>query len=355
MFNPLTQLEMKTRHSISLFVCLLAYSMLDSNLIYAQNDSPSEHPDWNLIPNWSFEVLDTNYLGQTVCPGGGGQIYAAWKWNSAYGSVDYFNSCSNQDSPLYGTPSNLIGNQEPFEGDAYAAIASYTPFSQNAREFLVIELPKALVADKLYSASFRVSVADSMNFAVSNFGMLCGNEDTRTWSLSDFFAIKPQVESPDNVVISDKIGWTPVSGTFVAHGGERYVTIGIFHPDEDITYEQVSNYPEATFNWDVNSNYIDGVELYDMGYVGIKSITHLNTNIYPNPSQDGTVILSYSAEDGSRFIWEICDLSGHIVHSQQLSGGQGNVSLSKNLSPGLYLSSVIVDGVRYASRRLVIL
>ncbi len=50
---------------------------------------------------------------------------------------------------------------------------------------------------------------------------------------------QPQVSSPPGVVFADTLNYTRVSGTFVAQGDERYLTLGNFRPDAQTTTRQL--------------------------------------------------------------------------------------------------------------------
>jgi len=46
----------------------------------------------------------------------------------------------------------------------------------------------------------------------------------------------PQVFNPPGNVITDTLNWQLISGTYVASGGEQFITIGHFRNDSDVTY-----------------------------------------------------------------------------------------------------------------------
>ncbi|MBI1289207.1 MAG: T9SS type A sorting domain-containing protein [Flavobacteriales bacterium] len=307
-----------------------------------------------VISNGSFEILDSLQSPDPQCPGSGGEISISLGWSTAKGSVDYYNACSNSIYPDYGTPNNRLGFQLPRTGNAYASLLCYIDAWTNEREYLWGELSSPLIANQKYYLEYYVNLSDSSNFAISNFGAHVSVNDTRYLSSGGFLNLESSIHFDTTSAIKDTDGWTKISGTFIAEGGEQYLTLSTFGLDSDDPHiERVAN--NNPDKWDEAMYLIDDVSLTPVSEVGITETVKVETTIYPNPSPDGAVTLSYRAEDGSRFNWEISDLAGHVVHSQQLSGNEGKATLNKTLSPGLYLSSVVVDGVRYASTRLVIL
>jgi hypothetical protein len=307
----------------------------------------------NLIPNWSFEELrwpDSEF----PCPSSGGGISLTNYWGSAHGSVDYFNSCSNEDWSNFGVPNNQYGYQNAFEGEAYGHLAAYSIFFDNAREYLWMELPDSLKSGQGYLFKCHVSLADSVNFAVANIGALFTSVDTRFLPIDSFIVAKPQVESPDSFVLEEKENWMEISGQFVAQGGEKYMTIGVFRSEDQLTVQQVSSHPPLVNNWDASSYLIDGVELYEDNSIGIAEQEQEVFNLWPNPT-DGQVNLSYEVQEAQKLMWEVTDITGRRVHLQPLQGNAGKAILGVRLPAGVYISNLIANDLRIGSRRLVVL
>ena len=70
----------------------------------------------NLVPNPSFE----NY---TQCPFSLGLEAYVSDWKSARETPDYFNTCAT--TPNADVPSNVVGYQEPYIGNAYIGMLTY--------------------------------------------------------------------------------------------------------------------------------------------------------------------------------------------------------------------------------------
>src|SRR5258708_7934679 len=73
----------------------------------------------NLVPNPSFE--DTIQCPANPQP----TIDYASHWSTYGSSSDYFNSCANNNSFIYGVPSNFSGYQNAMHGIAYAGLITW--------------------------------------------------------------------------------------------------------------------------------------------------------------------------------------------------------------------------------------
>lgn len=214
--------------------------------------------DDNLIPNSGFEELQPNMFGDTICPSNGSLIGLSRFWSSGGGSVDFFHECSNDSSPGYGVPQNLVGYQEnATDGtSAYANIAVYSTLFTDAREYLMMRFDEPLRTEQGYYVRFKLSLNDSSNFAVGNIGVLFTQDNPQWFDDEDYFASKPQVESGDGL-ITDKTNWVTVEGAFLAEGGEKYMTIGNYLSDDELNFGRVDSIPETLYNREVAAYYID--------------------------------------------------------------------------------------------------
>ena len=177
----------------------------------------------NLVPDPSFE----SYAN---CPVTFGQFYEATQWTMPNtGTSDLFNVCSPNSFPSVSVPTNTIGTQAPVSGVGYAGII---PFSAAAdyREYVQAQLTSPLVASATYTVSFNVSLGDTSSIAIDRLGAYFSVGALNIGNYAPIVAT-PQVESPVNVPLSNSTGWTTISGTFVAAGGETHVILGSFRDD----------------------------------------------------------------------------------------------------------------------------
>jgi hypothetical protein len=174
----------------------------------------------NLVPNPSFE-------SQSACPTGLSQLSLATPWMPAHqGTPDYFHACATSGSNV-NVPGNLLGTRAPRTGQGYAGI-HVGPAYNMYREYIEAPLTNALGAGK-YEVSFYVSLSDRSQWAINQMGALLSVgpvPSTGSYVLGSL----PQV-SYTGPYLQDKLGWTLISGTFNALGGEDHVVIGNFADD----------------------------------------------------------------------------------------------------------------------------
>ena len=200
----------------------------------------------NLVPNPSFE--DTLH-----CPFNPAQVSFAPPWyDPTNASSDYFNACDNAG---VGVPDNDSGHQLARTGNAYMGL--YTYYSgMSVREYIQVKLIHQLKTNKNYCAEFYVSLADTFSLAANNIGMYFSNTAI-TGSSGTVLNMIPQINN-DIITnpLTDKIGWTKVSGKFISNGTENYLTIGNFLNDAntDTTHVIGGSYQFSYY-------YIDDVSL----------------------------------------------------------------------------------------------
>ena len=178
------------------------------------------------MPNPSFE--DT-----VQCPTSPMNITDTEHWISATipGNPDLHHSCNTGS---LGVPANFCGNQYARTGDAYALIITNdTINTQSGIEYIRVELTEYLIAEKCYRASFFFSVGDISMYSVLSRDI--GMQFTDTSIISPNWV---QIYDPTNTIIDtncidtlNTTDWIEVSGEYIAQGGEKFITIGVFHTD----------------------------------------------------------------------------------------------------------------------------
>lgn len=174
----------------------------------------------NLIPNAGFEEI-------TGCPGASVFLSQTNNWfrlpnhsgtpDQFYGDCDY-NGIINPMAP----------NQLPYEGVGYGGgFSFYTSYNQG--EYLCIELNEPMVKDSTYFIEFFVLPSPRY----TNFHDSYGAHFSSSKPIGNGNGLKVQ-EFEEHVgnlrgeLITDTINWTPISGLYVAKGGERFMTLGNF-------------------------------------------------------------------------------------------------------------------------------
>ncbi|MBR1799391.1 MAG: OmpA family protein [Bacteroidales bacterium] len=190
----------------------------------------------NLVFNSSFE--EHGHCPRRIDALGIMAGVEAW-WQPTLGSSDYFNSCGTAEC---GVPRNKMGYQNAHSGQAYCGIYCS---QENYREYIQTELKQPLVDGHRYAVSFYVSLSEKSPHATSSlsalftrdmifdstYGILLQHEDS---TLSDrnnqtiAYFFEPQITNKVGLPLSDKKEWMQIADTFIASGGERFLTIGNF-------------------------------------------------------------------------------------------------------------------------------
>jgi outer membrane protein OmpA-like peptidoglycan-associated protein len=238
-------MQKRLRHNIINLLCLsgsllISISAIGQDTLATNLTVPydsSEDAD-NIVFNSSFEQyvecprkVDAHGILTTV---------QAW-YQPTSGSADYYNVCGAREC---GIPKNKLGVQFPHSGNGMCGIyCSKTDY----REYLQTQLKRPLQAGQTYQLTFYVSLSEYSAGAVATIGGLLSvdkPEDTGMYTLmkKETRAVSstisqtiatyytPQVQNDYFHVLSNTVSWTKISGTFVAEGGERYLTIGNFLP-----------------------------------------------------------------------------------------------------------------------------
>jgi hypothetical protein len=217
-----------------------------------QAQSPAE-----LVPNGGFEMVNKE-------PKTYDQLATATGWsNVTLGLSELFGPGASPKT--IGIPDNDYGHMIPQEGERYAGFFAWKddlrrnlgggedPFVagwSSYSEYAITELATPLVEGKEYDLSFWVALSGNSDRAVSGLGAYCGAEKLHH-DHRRFLEHKPQVSV--DAIVAVKGEWVEVKGTFVADGGETFLTIGTFPaagfdtrrlvegPDNQYAYYYVDN------------------------------------------------------------------------------------------------------------------
>ncbi len=230
--------------------------------------SPVAGPAYaQLVPNPSFETY-------SACPtssSGSGQLAYATGWTSpTLSSSDYYNTCGNA---AMGVPLNAVGYQTPHgPGHGYAGLYVYCQdpiecanMGPDYREYLESALTSPLVAGHTYQVTFYVSLAENSGQSSDGMGAYFSHGAVGSTSRT-VLNYSPQIHNPNGMLMTDTSNWIPVSGSFVAAGGEDHITIGNFKNNASTLYGHTVRYDpgihdEAT-TW--SYYYVDDIVISDV-------------------------------------------------------------------------------------------
>ena len=182
-----------------------------------------------MVPNPGFE-------GFVTCPSAQSQIANATGWNNPTGSgtsADYFNACNATVGTACGNvsvPNNFCGNVPSNSGDGYVGIIGYYTSCPNCREYIEAGLTAPLVAGTTYEIGFWTRPAELNRYVTDLIGMNI-QTGAHVQPGNQPILLTPTLESG---LVDDLTGWTLVSATYTALGGEDRVCLGVFHDNVDL-------------------------------------------------------------------------------------------------------------------------
>ena len=192
----------------------------------------------NLVPNGDFEYY-------TVCPNSMSLIDYAYPWtqpNMLESSSDYYNTCNNFTYP------NFFSDYPPRSGNGFAGLIPLNFYiASDYREYIASKLQISLIQSKNYCAKFYIKKF-SGNIIIDAFGIYFSNNFiTQPPGLMLSLIYPAQVKNPRGYLLADTANWMKISGSFVSKGGEQYITIGNFEPEDSITRVYLSSVPTSCY------------------------------------------------------------------------------------------------------------
>jgi len=285
------------------------------------------------VPNPSFEIYDT-------CPTSSDQINYASGW---YGfSSEYYNSCASGGSLSFGVPSNFLGHQVATSGNAYGGLYTHGG-AKNYREHIGTPLHTPLIIGTRYFISFKVSLADNSDCATNNIGITFTkasfNKDQPP-PILNYSALHSQS------LISDKLNWSTIAGSFLADSAYEYIAVGNFFSDS-LTNTSTSGCDAYYYLDDVcvstDSLACDVMASND-------EVTFVNNvYTYPNPANQQ---LYFKLPDNDVFSYTLINMSGEEIKSKNVEKVSPiNVS---EIPTGVYLLIIQYKGNLYKRKQLII-
>jgi OmpA-OmpF porin, OOP family len=184
----------------------------------------------NLVENGGFESI-TGKGPKKV-----GQIDMATGWKSPTGArADLF--MSDTKIPEIGAPANVYGNEEPREGENYAGIMTFSFGDKLPRTYILGKLSAPLKKDMKYCVKFYASLADGSKYSANQLGVNLNKKEFGTDAKSSIID-ETHILHPKNKMFTATYGWELVCGTYIAEGGEKFITIGNFTSNDNTKNER---------------------------------------------------------------------------------------------------------------------
>ncbi len=306
----------------------------------------------NLIPNSSFELLDT-------CPNAQNQMHHCLGWENWLASPDYYHSCA--PCCAVSVPYNLHNInpnfQIPHSGDAYAGYFNYwtrayvSPYPW-IREQIAVQFIQPMQVGTSYNFSMNVSLTDYFN------GPCASNKIGVKFTTQSYLSYGNQFISPlvDNsasiyfdTLITDTANWVTLSGLFVADSAYQYAVVGNFFDDFNVDTLIL----DTSFSLCYSYYFVDDVWL--SATTGIGDLGNSNPlKIYPNPLiTESTVELSVKKKKAEIRIYNHfgCDVTNQF----RIKNNEKGYAIERNqMASGIYLLSIFQNDNSYYSQKLII-
>jgi len=295
----------------------------------------------NLVPNGDFETLDEPCLG---LPSYLGELNSWVIPSCAATPPNYFNVCSGVNGfPQLSVPANIYGAQDAHSGNAYVGVETYLWGDENdARQYMTAQLSTPLTAGVEYCLTLQVSLCGRSSFASGAMGALfttsypsiCTYQDTIDWP-----TLAQITMSLDAV---DTTNWTMLSGSYVAAGGEEYLTIG--------NWDTYFNCDTTFLGWIPPfynaAYYVDDVVLQDCD-AAVAAADGGQLAVLNDPANDRVMVRLPVNMLGS--FLEIYDGMGRCIHHDSASGSIVELSTA-GWGPGVYFIRVSLADLRLTQR-----
>lgn len=214
-----------------------------------ENIEPDSSKYINLVYNGSFE--DYRHCPKRVDAIGILSLVDGW-YQPTRGSADYFNVCGSREC---GVPINKLGQQMPHEGNGYCGIYCS---KNDYREYLQTKLRRKLQKGDSIRLTYWVSLSEESTGSIATLGGLFTKESISDTTRTIFLKKEhihitedisqtiaqpyiPQVVNNIDTPLTNTKDWQCITGIFVAHGGEQYITLGNFNTAESSGYKDLDS------------------------------------------------------------------------------------------------------------------
>jgi len=183
----------------------------------------------DMVENGGFEQLEGKIKKA-------GSIEVAVGWMSpTKTSADLF---ARRVKEGFTVPNNPFGKEEPYEGDVYAGIKTFSYGDKEARTYISAKLKTPMRKGLKYAVKFYVSLAEGSKYASNN---IAANFSKKQYNIAEDKSImgESHVMHVDNPVFNAMYGWDQICGVYTATGGEKFITIGNFSGNSDTKSERI--------------------------------------------------------------------------------------------------------------------
>jgi gliding motility-associated-like protein len=186
----------------------------------------------NLVPNWSFEeynICPTVYCRDCSITSPIIPSLKDWYCAMTYESTpDFFHKCGTMASGY----NNWKGYQLPHSGEAYMGAYMHPLNNPFNIEYIQCTLKDSLKPLVSYCVKYFVNCSDQSEYVISQHGAAFTYTKILEPSITlpKYLNLTPQVKNTLGNFIKDTVNWMKIEGSFIATGGEKYMTLGSFGP-----------------------------------------------------------------------------------------------------------------------------
>ncbi len=209
----------------------------------------------NLVVNGQFSYYDE-------CPGPlrHVELTAVSSWRQpTEGTPDYYHPCGH---PTTSVPDNLYGSIYPAAGNGYVGMHLYVDDHDyfDDKEYIMGLLSEPMQEGAQYIVQFNAALAQQSRYAIPRVEAHLTTEPIYTKTYGTLFYKELHMEEchsawvkrfPLPQIRSDSMDWEPgvwetISDTLTAKGGEQYIILGSFTPNQEVG--PVLTNPETPYN-----------------------------------------------------------------------------------------------------------
>ncbi len=241
-------------------------------------------------------------------------------------------------------PNNVVGAQEPFEGNGYAGCISFE-FTYNYREIFGTDLADTMYPSNTYIISMRVSRANGYPYtaASNNLGI---KFTTQKVAVGNSAIINNFAQLYSDTLITDSTNWVLLHWNYIPDSAYSHMYIGNFFDDAHTDTMALGDTPAGVYY------YIDSVTVECIGkecMSAVPEIELVNPQIQYLPENSRIYIHLFSP---SLAFAELRNTNGEIIF---LSKFFSSLTIPVgNISSGLYLLQLRTNQNNYTQKILII-
>lgn len=183
----------------------------------------------NLVINPGFE--ETNYSSTGIRE----------LRKSGYLSNFWYSPLAKRSPELYMIPERSVAKANSGQ-NAVGMVLGGTKKEREKTEYITGHLSVPLVAGKAYCVSFNVLLHRTSKWAASNVGVLIHHDQNIIENSNDLKSLEASLYANDGDFITNT-KWLEYNGYYIASGGEKYITLGVFGQNESIEISELDLEP----------------------------------------------------------------------------------------------------------------